>query len=351
MCDVHVIFQLKMASGNGPVRKAKRSRGRRRGRNAQVAAPDPVQPAHHPLFSCPPHDLIINDQEEIDHGAYGSVFPGEFAGSPVAVKRIHPLLLQAELDQGRIVRQDFKAECQRLKDIGDHPNVVGFLGAYQDGKGPFLVMEKMTQNLQKFLENNRGSLRLQQQMQLCLDIATGLEFLHSQNPPVVHRDLSAKNVLLDEAGRAKIGDLGQSKLKKDSHFETRQPGAIPYMPPEALRAQPLYNEKVDIFSFGVLMLEIATQSAPSSSLEGINVIPEEDRRRSDLALLPEDHPLKPLIRKCLKDDPAGRPDAVTLFKNLQEILQRLQHQQLLPSVSIPVSHIKSCWTSLHAVCG
>ena len=229
------------------------------------------------------------------------------------------------------MRQDFKAECQRLKDIGDHPNVVGFLGAYQDGKGPILVMEKMSQNLQKFLEINRGSLRLQQQLQMCLDIATGLEFLHSQNPPVVHRDLSARNVLLDATGRAKIGDLGQSKLKTASFFQTRQPGAVPYMPPEALRDQPLYNEKVDIFSFGVLMLEIATQSAPSSSLEGINVVLEEDRRRSDLELLPEDHPLKPLIRVCLKNNPAGRPDAGTLIKNLQEM-----HQRLFPLVSMPM---------------
>ena len=311
-----------MASGNVPVHETMRSRLRGgRGRRFGVAAP--VRSADLPLFSSPPSDLSINDQEEIDRGAYGSVYTGELAGNPVAVKRIHPVLLQAESVQGRRVRQDFKAECQRLKDIGDHPNVVGFLGAYQDGKGPFLVMEKMSQNLQRFLETNRESLRLQHQMQLCLDIATGLEFLHLQNPPVVHRDLSAKNVLLDEAGRAKIGDLGQSKLKKDSHFETRQPGAIPYMPPEALRDQPLYNEKVDIFSFGVLMLEIATQSAPSVSLEGINTIPEEDRRRSDLALLPEDHPLKPLVCMCLKDDPAERPDAAIIREILHGLYEQL----------------------------
>ena len=289
------------------------------------------------LFSSPPSNLSISDQEEIDRGAYGSVYPGELAGIPVAVKRIHPTLLQAESEQGRRVRQDFKAECQRLKDIGDHPNVVGFLGAYQDGKGPFLVMERMSQNLQWFLETNRESLRLQQQLQLCLDIATGLKFLHSQSPPVVHRDLSARNVLLDEAGRAKIGDLGQSKLKTAAFFQTRQPGAVPYMPPEALRDQPLYNEKVDIFSFGVLMLEVATQSAPSVSLEGINTIPEEDRRHNDLESLPEDHPLEPLIRVCLMNNPAGRPDAATLLKNLQEM-----HQQLFPLVSMPMYVYRYC---------
>ena len=276
-----------------------------------------------PIFFSPPRDLIIYDQEELDRGAYGSVYTGEFAGRPVAVKRIHPPLLEAHSAQGQQVRRNFQAECQRMKDIVGHANVVGFIGAFQDRTGPFLVMEKMAQNLYTFLEANRGTLRLQQQLRLCLDIATGLVFLHSRVPPLVHRDLTARNVLLDESVRAKIGDLGQSKLKTAAHFQTRQPGAVPYMPPEALRTQPEYNEKVDIFSFGVLMLEIATQTPPSGRLDGIDATPEEERRSSDLARLADDHPLKPLIRSCLKNEPGERPDAATLLEELQEVFQQL----------------------------
>ena len=276
---------------------------------------------NNPIFCSPPSDLIIYDQGELDRGAYGSVYAGEFAGKPVAVKRIHKVLLEAQLTQGQQVRRDFQAECQRMKDIGEHTNVVGFIGAFQDRTGPFLVMEKMSQNLHKFLEDNRGKLKLQQQLRLCLDIATGLAFLHSQKPPLVHRDLTAKNVLLDESRRAKIGDLGQSKLRTAAHFQTRQPGAVPYMPPEALRTQPQYTEKVDIFSFGVLMLEIATQIPPSVGLDGISTIPEEERRSSDLNLLAEDHPLKSLIRLCLKDEPGRRPDVATLERDLQQLAQ------------------------------
>ena len=278
---------------------------------------------NNPIFCSPPSDLIIYDQEELDRGAYGSVYAGEFAGRPVAVKRIHPSLLEAQLSQGQQVRRDFHAECQRMKDIGEHTNVVGFIGAFQDRTGPFLVMEKMSQNLHKFLEANRGALKPQQQLRLCLDIATGLAFLHSQNPPLVHRDLTARNVLLDESRRAKIGDLGQSKLRTAAHFQTRQPGAVPYMPPEALRTQPQYTEKVDIFSFGVLMLEIATQTPPSGGLDGIDATPEEERRSSDLTRLAKDHPLKSLIRSCLKNKPGERPDAATLLEELQEVLQQL----------------------------
>ena len=289
-------------------------------------------------FPSPPSNLRIFNQEEIDRGSYGSVYPGEFAGRPIAVKRIHQLLQEAEAEQGQRVRQEFQEECRRMEDIGDHPNVVGFLGAYQDEKGLFMVMEKMPHNLQKFLETNRGTLSLQQQVRLCLDIATGLEFLHSRHFPLVHRDLTARNILLDEAGRAKIGDLGQSKLKTSSHFRTKQPGAIPYMPPEALCDQPQYNEKVDIFSFGVLMLEVATQSPPSHSLEGINITPEEERRANDLALVAEDHPLKPLIQLCLKNDPTERPDAAALLERVQQLTQ------VVPSISMPISCMRYCWT-------
>ena len=274
-----------------------------------------------PLFCSPPDDLLI-EEEIIDRGAYGIVYAGEFAGRPVAVKRIHPLLREAQLTEGQnVCVQDFQAECQRMKDVRGHTNLVRFLGAFEDKTGPFLVMERMSQNLQKFLDANKWTLSLQQQMRLCLDIATGLAFLHSQEPPLVHRDLTAKNVLLDEARRAKIGDLGQSKLKTAAHFKTLQPGAVPYMPPEALRTQPQYNEKVDVFSFGVLMLEVATQSPPSVAFEGINTIPEEERRSSDLARLVEDHPLKPLIRLCLKNDPKERPDAAALQRELQQLTQ------------------------------
>ena len=275
-----------------------------------------------PVFGSPPSDLIIDySKDEIDRGAYGVVYAGKRADRAVAVKRIHKALLEEHLAQGQQVLRGFQAECQRMKDIGEHTNVVEFIGAFVDKDGPFLVMEKMSQNLHKFLEANRGTLKLQQQLRLCLDIATGLAFLHSQDPPLVHRDLTARNVLLDESRRAKIGDLGQSKLRTAAHFQTRQPGAVLYMPPEALRDQPQYTEKVDIFSFGVLMLEIATQTPPSCGFDSIDTKPEEERRSRDLNRLAENHPLKSRIRLCLKNEPGERPDAATLLEDLQKLAQ------------------------------
>ena len=245
---------------------------------------------------------------------------------PVAVKRIHRLLLEAARGQGDFeqVMTDFKRECQLLEKL-DHPHVVDFRGAFYDETTdePLLVMERMRKNLREFLERNRNDLSQQKQLLICLEIARGLRFLHTHTPPIVHRDLTDKNVMLGKDGLVKIGDLGQSRLKANNaeYFSTAQPGAIPFMPPEAMRKESHYNEKLDIFSFGVLMLEVATQQSPKVDLVGIGRDKEIVRRREDLTKLEEDHPLKPLILSCLEDDPKERPDIVTVHTQLQAMVE------------------------------
>ena len=139
--------------------------------------------------------------------------------------------------------------------------------------------------------------------------------------------MSDKNVMLTEEGLVKIGDLGQSRLKKfnKEYFSTVQPGALPFMPPEALRDSARYNEKIDTFSVGVLMLEVATQQSPQVKLVGIGTVSEVKRREKDLSNLPGDHPLEPLILKCLNDDPKKRPSVAILMKKLQTIIKVSQN--------------------------
>ena len=131
---------------------------------------------------------------------------------------------------------------------------------------------------------------------------SGVVYLHGLKNPLIHRDLSDKNVLLTETGVVKIADFGQAKLLGDLNdiLQTTQPGAVLYMPPEALKKKKGYTAKVDSFSLGVLMLEICTQSPPSSGLDGINYEIEVKRREDDLRLLDDAHPLKPLIVWCLQ---------------------------------------------------
>ena len=286
----------------------------------------PVNPAQY--FRPKPPSLKIGNR--INRGAYGSVHSGELDGRPVAVKKIHDLLLEGAKGQGDFdkVMTDFKEECQLLEQV-DHPHVVGFRGAFYDETTdePMLVMERMRENLRDFLvREGKDALTRQRQLEICLGITRGLRFLHTHTPPIVHRDLTDKNVMFGKDGLVKIGDLGQSKLKANNaeYFNTAQPGAIPFMPPEAMQEQSHYNEKLDVFSLGVLMLEVATQQPPRVVLAGIGSTPEIQRHGRDLSELEEGHPLKPLILSCLKDDPKERPDIVTIHTQLLAMVEGVE---------------------------
>ena len=262
---------------------------------------------------------------EINRGAYGTVYEGELHGRPVAVKKLHRILQEASYNEGTIALFDnFRKEC-RLLETAEHDHVVQFHGAYYDEEThePILVMERMHENLGEYLNNNHKSLSLTRQLQICLEIVKGVNFLHSLDPPVIHRDLNDKNVMLTKEGLVKIGDLGQSRLKdvNKDFFSTGQPGAVPFMPPEALRDSARYNECIDTFSIGVLMLEVAIQKSPQVNLVGIGTVSELKRRKKDLSELPKDHPLMSLIINCLRDDPKERPDTATLLKALQVLIK------------------------------
>ena len=107
----------------------------------------------------------------------------------------------------------------------------------------------------EFLECKQNELSPQKQLQLCLEIACGLCFLHTYTSPIVHRGLTDKNVMLGKDGLMKTVDVGQSRLKANNaeYFSTAQPGAIPFMRPACSQ-----QKKMDT-SLGVLMLEVATQ--------------------------------------------------------------------------------------------
>ena len=131
------------------------------------------------------------------------MFRGTLGSRPVAVKKIYDILI----DAARQIRQDlehvigeFRRECDIL-NAAKHPYVVAFLGTFnleQDEESAVLVMELMEQTLEQFLRSNRGTLPQKKQISICLLIATGLQYLHQHGPQILHRDLTAKNVLMDK---------------------------------------------------------------------------------------------------------------------------------------------------------
>ena len=146
-----------------------------------------------------------------------------------------------------------------------HPHIVQFLGlCFLEGSAlPVLVMERLDSSLDDLLEATPG-LPLALKQSLLIDVARGLLYLHTRNPPIVHRDLSARNVLLTSSLVAKISDLGNARLVNLQPGQlvrtlTHLPGTTVYMAPEAFDEGSRYGPQLDIFSFGHLTLFTLTQ--------------------------------------------------------------------------------------------
>ena len=146
-----------------------------------------------------------------------------------------------------------------------HPHIVQFLGlCFIEGSAlPVLVMERLDSSLDDLLEGT-PSLPLALKQSLLIDVARGLLYLHTRNPPIVHRDLSARNVLLTSSLVAKISDLGNARLVNLQPGQlartlTHLPGTTVYMAPEAFDEGSRYGPQLDIFSFGHLTLFTLTQ--------------------------------------------------------------------------------------------
>ena len=139
-----------------------------------------------------------------------------------------------------------------------HPNITQFLGiCFLPGTQlPLLVMERLETSLDELLEHI-PNLPLSQKRSILENVASGLLYLHKRNPPVIHRDLTAKNVLLTSSLAAKITDMGNSRMIGPGQVVrtlSKFPGTLVYMPPEARDDRHRYGPSLDIFSFGHLAL-------------------------------------------------------------------------------------------------
>ena len=196
-------------------------------------------------------------------------------------------------------------------------------------------MELMKESLTELLERSKTTLPYQVQVNITHDIALALDYLHSKH--ILHRDLSSNNVLLNDSYRAKVTDFGMSKVidanpKMSRSKVTQCPGTPAYMPPEALRAKPRYSDKLDIFSLGVLIIQIITRifpapthaeivmedpSAPSG--EKIILVAELERRKEDIDKVPSDNALLLIAYQCLKDRDKDRPIATQICHSLEQL--------------------------------
>ena len=235
----------------------------------------------------------------------------------------------------------FFAELHILCSI-HHPNIVQYhcVCYLPNSKSPALVMEQLQTNLHDYLLNpSYANLPLNAKFSILRDIARGLAYLHNHKPAVIHRDLTARNVLLNSDRVAKISDFGNSRIididpECSSEFKstTGIPGTNIYMPPEASAHHAKFNEKLDIFSFGHLALFTATQVFPCDLLPAtfcdddgkLCARTEVERRQTYINQLEQqldrDHDLMKLIKQCLHNSPEMRPTADNVVCNLEKLV-------------------------------
>ncbi|KAL0714842.1 hypothetical protein Bca4012_021821 [Brassica carinata] len=196
----------------------------------------------------------------IGEGGYGVVYKGTLInGNDVAVKKLLNNLGQAE--------KEFRVEVEAIGHVR-HKNLVRLLGYCIEGVHRMLVYEYVNSgNLEQWLHGDLGehnTLTWEARMKILTGTAQALAYLHEAiEPKVVHRDIKASNILIDDEFNAKLSDFGLAKLldSGESHITTRVMGTFGYVAPEYANTG-LLNEKSDIYSFGVLLLEAITGRDP-----------------------------------------------------------------------------------------
>jgi len=270
--------------------------------------------------------------ETLGVGSYGVVCRARCDELPCAAKVLHLVFFQFNKPGTNDLMRRFEQECHFMSQI-KHPHIVQYLGVHQDKETglPVLLMELMDESLTRFLEQSEDILPYHVEVNLCHDVSLALAYLHSNG--IIHRDLSSNNVLLIAGSRAKVADFGMSKLSNVGGTRmtpmTACPGTLAYMPPEALEEPPIYKDKLDSFSFGVLAIQIMTREFPNPGAKvktvedrrspvGKSQIPvlETERRRSHIELIDPTHPLLTPAVNCLKYKANERPSAQELCQHL-----------------------------------
>ena len=284
----------------------------------------------------------------LGEGSYGCVEELRVNGLVCAGKRMYDALVNSQNEGADRMIEKYFDECQLLSGLR-HPNVVLFLGiCFLDTQPPstadlpVLVMEMLQGSLDHLLENT-PNIPLAKKISILQDVARGLVYLHGRTPAIIHRDLTARNVLLNSAMVAKIADMGNSRLVDMQPGQLAQtmtrgvPGTAVYMPPEAFEVPPKYGPKLDMFSFGHLALFTATQQFPGDLLPSTyqdprsrQLVPrnEVERRGRYMeglrVMLGRSHGLVQLITQCLDYSSSARPTASEALDRLQQISSSIQ---------------------------
>ncbi|XP_047071930.1 serine/threonine-protein kinase EDR1-like isoform X1 [Lolium rigidum] len=267
-------------------------------------------------------DLVID--ERIGIGSYGEVYHADWNGTEVAVKKF----LDQEFYGDAL--DEFRCEVRIMRRLR-HPNIVLFMGAVTRPPHLSIVSEYLPRgSLYQIIHRPNCQIDEKRRIKMALDVARGMNCLHTSVPTIVHRDLKSPNLLVDDNWTVKVCDFGLSRLKHSTFLSSKSTAGTPeWMAPEVLRNEQS-NEKCDIYSFGVILWELATLRNPwhgMNQMQVVGAVGFQDRR---LDIPKEVDPIvASIIRDCWQKDPNLRPSFIQLTSYLKT-LQRLvtpSHQE------------------------
>ena len=255
-------------------------------------------------------------KKQVGYGAWGVVYSGKFRGEDVAIKTAH-----REIFHESTVAM-LKREVTIMSNI-QHPNLVRFIAAVWDDAvermvdTPIIISELMDMNLRDAYTKADLSSHL---LPIFCDVAYALHYLHQHRQPIIHRDVSAPNVLLKTLSngsyRAKVSDFGSANLVKQG--KTAGIGAIVYSAPEMFPVEDIsrppqpQTTKVDVFSYGILLLEVISKEMPTQETRYV-MLQKVEREWTVM---------HDLIVHCAKPSPSDRPTMANVLNKLNPMTQK-----------------------------
>ena len=260
---------------------------------------------------------------KIGEGNSSDIFLGIYRGIEIAEKRLH-------LNKEKNITE-FKREVSSFISL-NHPYLLIFFGVIAEPKHLSIITEYCPGgNLHELLYKKKHIyLSWKKRKEFLLQIAIGMNYLHTNNPPILHRDLKSLNILLtndikksNDITDIKIADLGLSVVNEKKNLSNERVGTCHWMAPEVINCQ-RYTTKSDVYSFGIIIWEVCTREMPYDSINNRETIlyrVSVNRERPNIKRMPNDTPekLKELMEQCLEHEPNKRPSFENIIKIIKEI--------------------------------
>lgn len=265
------------------------------------------------------NDILIG--KTIGHSSFGQVNEGKLNGTKVAIKTIQR---DSKAKGGDLSAFAKEAELNcKLR----HPNIVLFMGISIQLKKVCIVTELMARgNVRDLLvagpKDKFVKLDWSLRLQWALDTAQGMAYLHSLNPPMIHRDLKTTNLLVDRGMNVKICDFGLSRFRVEDKVMSAV-GTVQFAAPEVLRHE-RYTEKADLFSFGTVLWELYTRERVFHGLPQIQVYKSVVEGTMPNVGPACDERYQQLMKECWALDPTDRPSFRQVIDRVSELVEELE---------------------------